>query len=40
MVRKNNFRIFLKFDEWKSSIHIIRKNEANEVYWTSTVTYN
>lgn len=31
MVRKNNSRIFLKFDEWKSSIHIIRKNEANEV---------
>lgn len=29
MVRKNNSRIFLKFDEWKSSI--IRKNEANEV---------
>lgn len=31
MVRKNNSRIFLKFDEWKSSIHIIRKNKANEV---------
>lgn len=29
MVRKSNSRIFLKFDEWKSSI--IRKNEANEV---------